>query len=128
MFKHKKKIIETPNPTIIHFKELWNEVVASSKSIHKAMLTVIAREKIITLYPNGADKDIAIARLNDARIKFRNTLAAYDDAKRKMMQYYVINQFDIDFELPSWNPFEWEESADVVERFYRSDNNLWMHE
>lgn len=128
MFKHKKKTIEAPNPIIIHFKALWNEVAASSKSIHKAMLTVIAREKIITLYPDGADKDIAIARLDDARIKFRNTLAAYDDAKREMMRYYIANQFEIDTKLLTWDPFGWKESADVVERFYRNDNNLWMHE
>lgn len=128
MFFNKKKVNDELNPIAIHFKELWNECRDSQKSIYKAMLTVIARQNIINLYPEGADKDIAIKRFEDAKIKFRNTISAYDDAKRKLQQYYAVKKYDIDFIYPTWSIYSWKESADVVENFYRNINNLWIKE
>ena len=126
MFFNKKKPVEEVSPIVYHFKELWNEVSESYKSIHRAMLTVIACEEIIRLYPEGADKDVAIKRLEEAKNKFRNTLAAYDDAKGKLMQYYAVKKYDVDFDLPSWNPYQWKESVDVVECLYRNEKKLWV--
>ena len=126
MFFNKKKHVEEFDPIVYHFKELWKDVAESYRSIHKSMLTVIAREEIIRLYPEGADKDLAIKRLEEARKGFRNTLAAYDDAKRKLEQYYAVKKYDIDFNLPSWNPYQWKESAEVVEFWYRHEKNLWV--
>ena len=119
MFGNKKKSVEEKfNPTIFHFKELWNNVSEAHKSIYKSMLIVITREEIIRFYPKGADKEIAIKRFEEAQNKFRNTIAAYDIEKNELFQYYEKRKNDISSKL-SWNPYQWKERAEVVEFWYR---------
>ena len=122
----KKKIVDEPNPIVIHFKELWRDVSNAYKSIHKSMLNVITCEEVIRLYPEGVYKEEAIRRLEKAQDDFRKTIVAYDKTKDKMMQYYTVKKYDIDFNLPSWNPYSWKEGVEVVEYWYRHEKQLWI--
>jgi hypothetical protein len=77
-FKKKEEIVETWADRKTH--ELIEEIIDANLRLRETVPNVIVKRDVIDIYPNGADKDKAIADCEKAKYSMLCAIGRYDSA------------------------------------------------
>ena len=114
-----KKKIENRFDT--EYKALWNEAREAKISLMSIVENVIVKKNVIDLYPEGADKRVAIAECEKAQHSLICKIGRYDSALAKIRNYWLEHSEEVD-ECQTWYPSRFSSSATIVEIAYK---NFW---
>jgi hypothetical protein len=74
-------------------KELQNKLYNSSRELENIVKEVLARNIAISVYPDGADKEVAKEEASNAKFKLLCAIGNYDDIRCQLIGYIDNNVF-----------------------------------
>jgi len=73
------------------YEALWSAVREEKRRLIGAAETVIQKQGVIALYPDGPDKNTAIQDCEKAKHKMICTIGAYDARRQELINYFKQN-------------------------------------
>ena len=78
----------------------------------------IIKTNVINLYPEGADKNIAIQEAEDSKYKLRNVISCYEQDRKDYINYLNAHRDKLEH-CKTWT-CNFPKGHDAVEKFYQS--------
>lgn len=115
MFNKKMKIEANSYDT--NFYDYWKEWQYSAECLQARVREVIVKINVVSLYPEGADRNIAEEDAYKEQKILLNYIAAYDTARNNLIKYQKENYKNLS-KYQSWAREDYITSHKIIEQTY----------
>ena len=112
MFGRNKKVTFNPHDT--HYRRMWLNLQDIEMVLSNRVKESYVLNACIDIYPEGADKEKAIADSEKAKYSLLCTIGSYDDTKNELQNFYKANKDKLE-KCATWDPSQFSDSHALIE-------------
>lgn len=116
-FKKKQETLVTAYDTI--YLDKWWAMQDAFNDLQESVEEVIVTTGIISLYPEGAEKEKTKKNADFEKSVLLCTIAKYDRLYDELVNYYLENKENL-CKTTDFKPCQWETSYKCIEKVYRN--------